>query len=59
MFTDKLSPRRSTWAFEQGQIRFVKRPDGWLLGFVVRTESDALPGLDSLSPEFLALELGK
>jgi hypothetical protein len=59
VFTDKLSPRWSTWAFEHGQIRFVERPDGWLLGLVVRTESDALPGLDSLSLEFLSLELGK
>ena len=57
--TDKLSPRWSTWAFEQGQICFVERPDGWLLGLVVRAESDAVPGLDPLSREFLSLELGK
>ena len=57
--TDKLSPRWSTWAFEQGQIRFVERADGWLLGLVVRAESDAAPGLDPLSREFLSLELGK
>ena len=31
LFTEKLSPRWVTWAFEQGQIRFVERPDGWLL----------------------------
>jgi hypothetical protein len=59
LFTEKLSPRWSTWAFEQGQIRFVERPDGWLLGLVVRTESDALPGLDPLSVEFLSLKLGR
>jgi hypothetical protein len=57
--TDKLSPRWCTWAFEQGQIRFVERPDGWLLGLVVRTESDALPSLDPLSTEFLTLNLGQ
>jgi hypothetical protein len=51
------APRWSTWMFEQGQIRFVPRPDGWLLGLVVRTESDALPRLDPLSAEFLALKL--
>jgi len=59
VFTEKVSPRWSTWAFEQGQIRFVERPDGWLLGLVVRTESDAVPRLDPLSREFLTLELGK
>jgi NAD-dependent dihydropyrimidine dehydrogenase PreA subunit len=59
LFTEKLSPRWSTWAFEQGQIRFVERPDGWLLGLVVRTESDAVSGLDPLSVEFLSLKLGK
>ena len=57
--SDNISPRWCTWAFEHGQIRFVERPDGWLLGLVVRTESDALPALDPLSAEFLALELGK
>jgi hypothetical protein len=51
---EKLSPRWSTWAFEQGQIRFVERPDGWLLGLIVRVDSDALYGL-----EFLSLELGQ
>lgn len=59
VFTGQLSPRWSTWAFEQGQIRFVERSDGWLLGLVVRTESEALPSLDPLSLEFLSLELGK
>jgi len=58
VFTEKLLPRWSTWAFEQGQIRFVERPDGWLLGLVVRAESDAVPRLDPLSREFLTLELG-
>jgi hypothetical protein len=59
VFKDKLASRWSTWAFDQGQIRFVERPDGWLLVLVVRTESDALPSLDPLSQEFLSLQLGK
>ena len=59
VFTDQLPPRWSTWVFEQGQIRFVERSDGWLLGLVIRAESEALPRLDPLSVEFLALELGE
>jgi hypothetical protein len=59
LFTENLVPRWSTWAFEQGQIRFVERPDGWLLGLVVRAESEAVNCLDPLATEFLALKLGK
>ena len=59
LFTGGLAPRWNTWAFEQGQIRFVERHDGWLLGLIVRSESDAVPGLDSLSQEFLSLQLEK
>jgi len=50
--------RRSTWAFAQGQIRFVERPDGWLLGLLIRTDSEAHLRLDPLSTEFLSVELG-
>jgi hypothetical protein len=57
LFSDQLAPRWSTWAFEQAQIRFVKRPDDWLLGLVVRVESDAALKLDGLCEEFLTLEL--
>ena len=57
-FFDLFAPQWCTWAFEQGQIRFAARPDGWLLGLVVRSESDALPELDLLCHEFLSLELG-
>jgi len=53
----KMAPRWTTWAFEQGQIRYVERPDGWLLGLVIRTDSDAFPKLDPLSTEFLTLEI--
>jgi hypothetical protein len=55
--SDQLAPRWWTWAFDQGQIRFVPRSDDWLLGLVVRFDSEAMPQLDSLSNEFLSLEL--
>jgi len=58
IFADPLAPRWCTWAFDQGQIRFVPRTDGWLLGLVIRAESDAQPRLDPLSTEFLGLDLG-
>jgi hypothetical protein len=57
LFPEDFAPRWTTWAFEQGQIRLVKRPDHWLLGLVVRMESDAALKLDSLSEEFLALDI--
>jgi hypothetical protein len=57
LFSDTLAPRWSTWSFEQGLVRFVLRPDGWLLGLIVRPDSDALSTLDPLSTEFLSLEL--
>ena len=51
------APRWSTWQCEQGKIRCVCRPDGWLFGLVVRTESDAANNLNKVSDEFLALDL--
>jgi hypothetical protein len=57
VFAEPPAPSWSTWAFEQGQIRFVERPDGWRLALVVRTDTDAAPALDSLSLEFLSLPL--
>src|SRR5271154_42649 len=42
------APRWSTWQFEQGKIRCVYRPDGWLLGLVVRTETDAANNLNKI-----------
>jgi len=57
VFNAGLSPRWSTWTFDQAQIRFVERPDGWLLALVIRAHSEALPALDPLSQEFLALDL--
>ena len=53
-----LSPRWITWVFEQGKIRSVERPDGWLLGLVVRADSNAAQSLDLFSAEFLAFPPG-
>jgi hypothetical protein len=58
LFSDQLSPSWVTWAYEQGQIRFVVRPDGWLLGLCIRPESEAQQRLDPLSREFQSLDLG-
>src|SRR5579859_4376147 len=41
LFSEQLSPSWTTWAFERGQIRFVSRPDGWLLGLCIRPDSEA------------------
>lgn len=59
LFAGPAAPRWWTWTFEQGQIRFVARPDGWVLGLVARHDSDAIPQLDPLSNEFLSLEFGR
>lgn len=56
VFTEAPAPCWSTWAFEQGQVRFVDRADGWRLALVVRNGSDAVPTLDLLSLEFLSLQ---
>ena len=58
LFSDDLAARWTTWSFERGLIRFVRRPDGWLLGLVVRLDSEAQPRMDPLSVEFLSLDLG-
>ncbi|HWC60442.1 MAG TPA: hypothetical protein VHC44_12170 [Verrucomicrobiae bacterium] len=55
--TESSLPHWSTWAFEQGQVRLVERPDGWRLALVVRTGTDAVPALDQLSQEFLTTQL--
>jgi hypothetical protein len=47
--------RWSTWTFDQGHIRFAERADGWLLGLVVRADSDAAAKMDALCEEFLKL----
>ena len=53
----EVAPLWSTWSFEQGHIRFAARPDGWLLGLLVRPDSEAFERLDQLSEEFLSLQL--
>ncbi len=52
-----LAPQWSTWIFEQGKVRCVERPDGWLLAIAVRADTDAAQNLDLLSAEFLALQV--
>ncbi|MDR3458952.1 MAG: hypothetical protein P4N60_16010 [Verrucomicrobiae bacterium] len=54
-----LPPKWVTFHYEHGQIRFVTRPDGWYFAVVVRPETDAAAQLDSLSVEFISLQLGK
>ena len=54
---DARTPRWTTWSFEQGHIRFAPRPDGWLLGLVVRSGSEAFRTMDPTCTEFLAVAL--
>lgn len=53
LLTVSEPPRWWTWSFEQAQIRLVPRPDGWLLGLVIRFPSEAASQMDALSDEFL------
>ena len=55
-FMADLAPRWSTWTFDQGRVRFIERPDGWLLGLVVRPGSAAAASFDLLSREFLSFQ---
>ncbi|HEY3761476.1 MAG TPA: hypothetical protein VGN23_06985 [Verrucomicrobiae bacterium] len=48
--------RWHTWAFANGKIRSVTRPDGWIFTTAVRANSEAAQILDPLSEEFLALK---
>jgi hypothetical protein len=50
-------PRWFTWAFEAGQMRVVVRPDGATLALVIQANSPAAGNLETLTEEFLALEL--
>ena len=43
-----------TWAFEYGRLRFVARPDKWLLMLLVAPETEAEKSLEPLSKQFLA-----
>jgi len=49
-----LSPRWTTWAFEYGHLRFVSRPDQWLLLLLASPETEAASELDRISEGFLA-----
>ena len=49
----ELAPRWTTWAFEYGHIRFVPRPDKWLLMLLVSPETEAARELDRIAEEFL------
>ena len=49
----ELSPCWTTWAFEYGRIRFVPRPDKWLLMVIVSPETEAARELDRFAEEFL------
>jgi hypothetical protein len=49
----EFSPCWTTWAFEYGQLRFVMRPDKWLLMLLVSPETEAAQNLDQLSEKFL------
>ena len=51
--TESTAPQWSTWAFEQGQIRLMERPDGWRLAVAVRNETEAATKLDTLAKDFL------
>lgn len=53
-----LTPRWSTWVFEQGKVRCVARPDGLFFALAVRVDTEAAQNLNQWSREFLSLELG-
>ena len=48
-----FSPRWTTWAFEFGHLRFVPRPDKWLLMLLASPDSEAVRELDRISEDFL------
>ena len=52
---DEPAARWCTWVFERGLVRFVERPDRWMMGIIVAPESSAQSVLDTLAREFLAL----
>lgn len=51
-----VAPLWSTWMFEQGHVRFALRADGWLLGMLVRPDSEAFEKLDQHTREFLSMD---
>jgi hypothetical protein len=56
LLRDCAAPCWNTWVFDQGQIRFVLRTDGWLCVLIVSADSEAAPKLTELSYEFLKIQ---
>jgi hypothetical protein len=56
LFSDCAAPCWNTWVFDQGQIRFVLRADGWLCVLIVRADSEAALKLTELSYAFLKIK---
>jgi hypothetical protein len=52
-----LASRRLTWAFEQGRVLLVARPDGLLLGLATQSNTEAAQNVDRLAADFLKLDL--
>lgn len=50
---DCAVPCWNTWVFDQGQIRFVLRTDGWVCVLIVSADSEAAAKLAELSYAFL------
>jgi hypothetical protein len=53
----ELPSHCTSWAFEHARLRFVSRPDKWLLALLVAPETEAEKLLDQLSGEFLNIPL--
>lgn len=53
LLKDCAAPCWNTWAFNQGQIRFVLRAEGGLCVLIVGADSEAAPRLTELSYAFL------
>jgi hypothetical protein len=56
LLSDCAAPCWNTWVFDQGQIRFVLRTDGWLCALIVSADSEAALKLTALSYEFLKIQ---
>lgn len=52
-----LFPRWSTWSFEAGELRVILRPDGAVCALAVQNNSPAAKNLETITREFLGLNL--
>lgn len=52
-----IFPRWFTWCFEAGELRVVLRPDGAVCVIAVQKNSPAAKNLETLTGEFLKLNL--